>query len=293
MKEQVPDAALAAPHGREGPAEPLPTVLIMAGQRLGRIDPLAARHGVEHKCLVPLLGRALIGYVLDAVDAAFPGAPIVVSINDPGALAAEPEARPYLESGRMTVVPSATNLLESVLRASEGARFPLLMTTGDNVLMTPEALRSLHAFALAQGADAAALFARKEDVLAAHPEGQPRFWRLRDGEFSGCNTFWVKDRDAFRAGEIFRHGGQFLKFPRRFIAAFGIGTLIGFRLRLFTVERLLERLSRRFGKRIKVQVASHGELAIDVDTEFSHQVAERLLRARGVGERTGAIGGAA
>jgi GTP:adenosylcobinamide-phosphate guanylyltransferase len=288
MKAQVPDAAPAADRGPDGAApRPLPTVLIMAGQRLGRVDPLAAKHGVEHKCLVPLLGRPLIGYVLDAVDQAFPGAPIVVSINDPDALAGEPEAKPYLDAGQMTVVPSATNLLESVLGASEGARFPLLMTTGDNVLMTADALRSLHAFALAQQADAAALFARKEDVLAAHPEGQPRFWRLRDGEFSGCNTFWVKDRDAFRVGEIFRHGGQFLKFPRRFIAAFGLGTLIGFRLGLFTVDRLLDRLSRRFGKRIRIQMADRGELAIDVDTEFSHLVAERLLRARGVADKRG------
>jgi GTP:adenosylcobinamide-phosphate guanylyltransferase len=289
MKEQIPDAAVAADRDQgisDLALEPLPTVLIMAGQRLGRVDPLAARHGVEHKCLVPLLGRPLIGYVLDAVDAAFPGARIVVSINDPAALAAESEARPYLDAGRMTVVPSAPNLLVSVLSASEGARFPLLMTTGDNVLMTPEALRSLHAFALAQHADAAALFARKEDVLAAHPEGQPRFWRLRDGEFSGCNTFWVKDRDAFQVGEIFRHGGQFLKFPRRFIAAFGVGTLVGFRLGLFTVDRVLERLSRRFGKRIRVQLADRGELAIDVDTEFSHKVAERLLRARDGVERS-------
>src|SRR5690606_41057134 len=52
---------------------PDPTVLILAGQRLGRVDPLAAKYGVEHKCLVPLLDRPLIGYVLDAVDQAFPG----------------------------------------------------------------------------------------------------------------------------------------------------------------------------------------------------------------------------
>lgn len=268
--------------------EPIPTILILAGQRLGRVDPLAAKHGVAHKCLVPLLGRPLIGYVLDAIDGAFPGARIVVSINDPAALDDEPEARPLFEQGRLTTVASAHNLLESVFVASDAVTFPLLVTTGDNVLMTPRALRGLHRFALEEGADAAALFARKEDVLAAHPEGQPRFWRLRDGEFSGCNTFWGRDRAAFEVGEIFREGGQFLKFPRRFIAAFGLVTLIGFRLRLLTVRRLLARISRRFGKQVAVQFADDGRLAIDVDTEFSHMVAERLLRERGAGNREGA-----
>lgn len=260
-----------------------PTILILAGQRLGRVDPLAAKYGLEHKCLVPLLGRPLIAYVLDAVDAAFPGARIIVSINDPQALDAEPEARRYFEEGRLVTVASAKNLLESVIAAAAGdVSYPLLVTTGDNVLITPEALQGFHKFALEQGADGAAMFARKEDILAAHPEGQPRFWKFRDGEFSGCNTFWLKDAGAFSVAEIFRGGGQFLKFPKRFIAAFGLSNLIGFRLNLFTVDRMLARVSRRFGRKVVVQVATEGALAIDVDTEFSHLVAERILKQRGV-----------
>jgi GTP:adenosylcobinamide-phosphate guanylyltransferase len=263
-------------------SEIAPTVLILAGQRLGQVDPLAAKHGVEHKCLVPLLGRPLIGYVFDAVDAAFPDARIVVSINDPHALDHEPEAKRFFDAGRLQTVASAKNLLESVFAAADGVDFPLLITTGDNVLMTPDALRGFHAFALSQDADAAAMFARKEDILAAHSEGQPRFWKFRDGEFSGCNTFWLKDRESLSVGEIFRGGGQFLKFPKRFIAAFGLTNLIGFRLNLLTVHRMLARISKRFGKQIMVQITDNGRLAIDVDNEFSHQVAERLLRADSV-----------
>jgi GTP:adenosylcobinamide-phosphate guanylyltransferase len=254
-----------------------PTVLILAGQRLGKIDPLAAKYGIEHKCLVPLRGRPLIGYVLDAVDAAFPGARIVVSINDPRALDEEPEAKRFFAEGRLTTVASAKNLLESVFASIEEIDFPLLITTGDNVLMTSEALRGFHAFALAEAADGAAMFARKEDILAAHAEGQPRFWQFRDGEFSGCNTFWLRNPEALGIAEIFRGGGQFLKFPKRFIDAFGLTNLIGFRLRLFTTARMLERISKRFGKVVKVQIATDGRLAIDVDNEFSHAVAERLL----------------
>jgi hypothetical protein len=154
------------------------------------------------------------------------------------------------------------------------------------VLVTPEALHGFHAFALSEGADAASLFARKEDILAAHPDGQPRFWEFRDGEFSGCNTFWVKNREAFSVGEIFRGGGQFLKFPKRFIDAFGLANLIGFRLHLFTVQRMLARVSKRFGKTLRVQITDNGRLAIDVDNTFSHAVAERLLRADGVPDRS-------
>lgn len=260
--------------------QPNPTILILAGQREGRIDPLAAAHGLEHKCLVPLLGRPLIEHVLAIVDQAFPAAKIIISINDPTALDNEPSARALRDAGRLAVVPSRRGLLESVLVAAGRAEFPLLITTGDNVLMTPQALRGFDRFARGERADGAALFARKEDVLAVHPEGQPRFWKFRDGEFSGCNTFWIRDRAALVTAEIFRGGGQFLKFPGRFIAAFGLVNLIGFRLGLFRVDQLLRRISRRFGKSIKVKIADNGRLAIDVDTPFSHQVAERLLLAR-------------
>lgn len=265
---------------------PDPTVLIVAGQRLGKVDPLAAKHGVEHKCLVPLLGRPLIGYVFDAVESAFPGCRIVVSINDPAALDDEPEAQPLFKAGRLTTVASTPSLLESVFAAADGVDYPLLVTTGDNVLMTGHALRAFHRFALAERADGVAMFARKEDILAAHAEGQPRFWEFRDGAFSGCNTFWIKNRGALVVGEIFRGGGQFLKFPKRFIAAFGLANLIGFRLGLFTVDRMLARISRRFGKTIRAQIVDDGKLAIDVDNEFSHLVAERLLGERKARKRS-------
>ena len=171
---------------------------------------------------------------------------------------------------------------EGLTREVADIEWPVLITTGDNVLLTPAALQDFHRFATERNVDAAAMFARKEDILAAHPEGQPRFWKFRDGEFSGCNTFWLKDRAALSVAEIFRGGGQFLKFPKRFVGAFGLSNLIGFQLRLFDTERMLARVSRRFGKQVKVRIAENGELAIDVDTEFSHSVAERLLRKRGV-----------
>ena len=261
---------------------PVPNILVLAGQRLGKVDPLAAAHGQEHKCLVPMLGRPIIAYVLDAVDAAFPTAPLTISINDPAALDGHPEVQRFRDAGRLTVVASKSNLLDSVLAAAEQVDYPLLMTTGDNVLVTPEAYRKFHASALEQQADAAAMMARKQDVQAEHPQGQSRFWKFRDGEFSNCNTFWMRDREALAAAEVFRGGGQFLKFPKRFIDAFGLRNLIGYRTGMLTSDTLLARVSKRFGKRIRIQIADRGRFAIDVDDQATYDVTEQLLRADGV-----------
>ena len=42
------------------------TIVILAAQRDGRLDPLAAEAGVTHKCLVPIGGRPLLAHVLEA-----------------------------------------------------------------------------------------------------------------------------------------------------------------------------------------------------------------------------------
>ena len=62
-----------------------------------------------------------------------------------------------------------------------GADGPMVVTTADNVLLTAGAVREV-AERLRGGDDAVVALARKEDVLAAHPEAQRNFYRFRDGE---------------------------------------------------------------------------------------------------------------
>ena len=50
-------------------AEPGFTIIVLAAQRGGRLDPLAAEAGVTHKCLVPIGGRPLLAHVLAALGA--------------------------------------------------------------------------------------------------------------------------------------------------------------------------------------------------------------------------------
>ena len=45
------------------------TLVILAAQRTGVVNPLAAEHGVSHKCLVPICGKQLIAHVLDTATA--------------------------------------------------------------------------------------------------------------------------------------------------------------------------------------------------------------------------------
>ncbi len=254
-----------------------PTILILAGQRPGQADPFARQLNLSHKCLVPVCGTASIDRVLAAATSAFPRSEILVSIEDFSVVAGQPAVERLRAEGRLRHVPAETNLVESVIRASKEARFPLLVTTGDNALVTRDAMRSVAERGTARGNGAVLAIARKQAIERAHPGGKKRYYEFRDGAYSNCNLFWLHDRSALGAAVAFRQGGQFLKVKGRMLKAFGPLILILMRLKLASVRQICRLASRRLGTSIEPLVLDDGRLAIDVDDMRSLMMAEEIL----------------
>lgn len=259
-----------------------PTLLILAGKRDGKLDPLAEKAGVSHKCRVPIHGKPLLQWVLEAAGEAWPDNPILISIHDPDVIADLPAVIALKQAGRLTICQAQSGIVESVEAAvaEAGNRFPLLITTGDNVLVTGQSLRELHDHAIASGSGAALALARREDILAAHPEGQRKFYEFSDAAISNCNTYWVGSATAMRAAEAFRQGGQFIKTKGRIAKAFGIVNLIRFKLGRWRLDQMLAALSRRFGVKISAHIYDDGAYAVDVDNQRTYDVCEELLAKR-------------
>lgn len=256
------------------------TALILAGKRSGALDPLAARAGVAQKCVVPVLGTPMVERVVKQVAACDRIGAIRIVAHEPDEIAALPTVAALVDEGRLRFAEGRFNLVDSVYQGAEEADFPLIVTTADNCLVTADGYAEFIDKALAEGADAGAALARKEDVIAADPQGQAKFYQFNDGGYSNCNTYWVKSQSALRAVEVMRHGGQFVKFPSRIAKAFGIVNLIRFYLGWGTKEKLFAQVSRRFGFKLSPIVMSKGEYAIDVDNERSFEVTEKLLARR-------------
>jgi GTP:adenosylcobinamide-phosphate guanylyltransferase len=257
------------------------TAIVLAAQRGGRLDPLADRIGVSHKCLVPIVGKPLLERVLRAL-AHVPGlSRIHISIEKDAVDAARAVPGAKGEFGvPVDFVPAAPTLTDSVYAAAHGVEEPILVTTADNVLLSPavaaEAVGRLHA-----GAEGVLVVAPREAVLAAHPDGQRRFYRLRGGSYSNCNLYGIKGPRALRMAETFRSGGQFAKNPKRLAETFGLLNLLLLRFRLISIEGAAKRMSKRFGARVEALVVADGSQAIDVDNSRTFGVAEELLRRRG------------
>lgn len=261
------------------------TALVMAGKRSGVLDPLAERAGVSQKAVVPVNGVPMIERVVEQVAACPAVGAIRVVAHDEGEIARLPTIAALIAEGRLSMVEGRFNIVDSVFEGAQGADFPLLITTADNCLVTPEGYAEFVAACLAADAGGAAALARREDVQAADPIGQKRFYEFRDGAYSNCNTYWLGSAQALKAAEIMRDGGQFIKYPRRIIKAFGLINLIRFRMGWGSKEKLFAQISRRFGFKLVPVVLSDGHFAIDVDNERTFAVTEKILKRR-EGDRT-------
>lgn len=253
-------------------------ILILAGRRPGAVDALAAAHGVADKCLVPVAGRPMIAHVLSSA-ARTAAKQIFISTHHLNLLADLNDPVIKLLGNRLIVVPAAGNLADSVLAVAGVANFPLLITTADNCLLTPETIAEIGAEAARLDVEAGVALARREDVLAVHPEGQRRFYEFSDVAVSNCNAYWIGHPGALKATEAFRGGGQFVKKPLRVMQAFGLINLLRFRFGLGPIHHIFARISRHLNLEVAPLLVSNGATAIDVDNERSLRVTEALMEA--------------
>ena len=255
------------------------TLIVLAGQRFGVVNPLAQRAGVSHKCLVPIAGRPLIEHVLDTLTALPAVKEIRISLEDDahaevGALVAQYADAPM----PIRIVTNKPNIVDSVLDAVGSDEGPFLITTADNVLLTAEGAQQLRE--TMETADAVLGVTTKDRVLAAHPEGQRNFYEFKEGGYANCNIYGIANRKALGAAEIFREGGQFQANAGRMVRAFGLLNILMMRFGLVTLPRGIERVGKRFGIEMRARIFEDGSLAIDVDNERTYSVCEEILARR-------------
>lgn len=230
--------------------------LVLAGSR-GGIDPVADYAGVSHKGLIVLGGETLLSRVLRALDQA--GATrIGVSTSDIAlveALAGVANASP---------LPAAGGPSQSVHDAASLMGTPLLVTTVDHALLQPEWITEFLANVPAD-CDFAVLMAPEAVVRAAAPETKRTYWRFRDGGYSGCNLFLLKNETALNAVAFWRKAEALRKQPWKIAALLGPVMLGRYVLGLMTIDETLERLGRAAGVKAAIVRSSYGLAAVDVD----------------------------
>ena len=242
------------------------TALVLAGQR-PQGDPMAAAAGIALKAFLPVAGRPMLERVLDALRGVSAVGRIVVSIPEPAALAGR-DVEPLATAASPSL---------SVLAALEHLPPPILITTADHALLTPEIIEAFLAGARGLDADLVVGVVERGSIEAVVPGARRTYWRFRDGAFSGANLFHLRDERAHAAIAFWRRVESERKRPWRIVRAFGPGLLLGYLLHRHSLAEALRRASLVIGCRVAALVLPFGEAAIDVDKPADLVLAERIL----------------
>lgn len=258
--------------------------VVMAAQRVGIVNELAVDAGVSHKCLIEMAGKKLVEHVLDCLDQSPEIEQVTISIDQLEVLDGAPVYERMKAEGKARAVLAGADLFSSFLVAVDGeGRFPVLVTTADNVLLTPAMVAHFCSEVERTNSRAGIALTEKKVLLDVYPDGQRRFHRFADNEYSNCNLYAIMDRETTRLASVFQTGGQFAKSLYRVFRAFGVWNAIAYRFAFYSLDKGMDRLSKKFNTSVVAVRMPFPEAPIDVDNFRSKKLAAEILAARQAG----------
>ncbi len=248
--------------------------IVMAGSRPGP-DPLLSGTDVSTKALLPIAGRPMLVHVVTALRASPRVGPITILAQNSAELAAEPGLAGL---AGLQFADSGQGISSSLAAALPQGDDPLLVTTADNVLLTPAMIAEF--LDGAEGSDVAVAMVERDVLLARYPESKRTWLKFRGGWWSGANMFRLRGRRVLPLLDFWGRIERDRKKGLKIIAAFGPWLLIGALLRLFTIQQGVARAGLRFGLNATVVPMSEPEACIDADKPADIQLIERIMAGR-------------
>jgi len=231
------------------------TAIVLAGSR-GPSDPVAVAAGVSHKAFAEVAGKAMVARVLDTL-AAVPQIGRVIVVIEAGA--------PALPRDGVERIDAAASPSLSALEGFRQAEVPVLVTTADHPLLTPEMVERFLADAEASGVDVAAGVSERAVVEQAGSTARRTYLKFRDAQVSGCNLFALRTERAAGALAFWRRLEADRKRPLRMAWAIGPSTLVRYLLGLLTTGAVARALGRAAGCRAAMVFVPFPDAAHDVD----------------------------
>ena len=201
--------------------------LVLAGSRGSSVDPVAAYAGASHKALIELAGQTLLARVVEALRAA--GATRIAVVSS------HPEVRAETLRLRAESLDEAEGPSLSVLNGASAFGTPLLVTTADHALLEAAWVRKF-LDDVPEGVDVAALVAARATVEAAAPDTQRTWLKLADGDWSGCNLFYLANDRALGVVTLWRRIEAERKRPWKMAQILGPGMLVRYVMGRLTLQ---------------------------------------------------------
>lgn len=243
------------------------TAIVLAGDRT-KADSLINHTKVGSKAMIDIDGTPMVRRVLTSLRASRVIKKICLAGPEESEVAKDATLSQWVADGDVlwrAPESSPSTSAYHAMQALDPAE-PVLLTTADHPLLTPEMVDAFGRQSLADDVDVAVGLAPYALVAEAYPGIKKTVLRFSDGEFCGCNLFAFLTPEGRRAARFWRQIEQQRKKPLVLIGLLGWWAVIRYRLGLLSLEEALEKLSKRLGLRIRPVILPYANAAIDVDS---------------------------
>jgi CTP:molybdopterin cytidylyltransferase MocA len=241
--------------------------IVLAGDR-SKADSLINHSSAGCKALIDIDGVPMVRKVLDALMASRVVSDITLSGPEADELASDAGLSTLVKEGRVKWRAPEVSPSTSAYQAMQVVEpeQPVLLTTADHPLLTPEIVDAFGRQSLADDVDVVVGLAPHALVTEAYPGIRKTVLKFSDGEFCGCNLFAFLTPEGRRAANFWRKIEQERKKPLLVIGLLGWLAVIRYRLGLLPLEEALAKLSKRLGLRMRAVILPYANAAIDVDS---------------------------
>lgn len=255
------------------------TAIVLAGERPDG-DSLARELGVSAKALIEIGGKTMLSRVVQALLDSSKIRHVLVLAQRIDLIAAS-EPSDVLSDSRVELAQSGNGIatsIEAVIGSNE-APWPVLVTTADNALLTPERVDEF--LGQVSQVDVAVGLGERSIVERDFPETRRTWLRFSDGHFSGANLFALKNTRCLPAVKHWQAVEQDRKKGLKLIASFGPALLFRVLTRTIGLKDGLAEAGQKIGFDAKAVILD-AEAPIDVDKKEEIELVERILARRPV-----------
>jgi len=259
--------------------EPLLAAVVLAGHSPKEADPLAPYTLGRPKGLIPLAGRPMLAYVVEALA----GSRYIQRIYVVGL---PPEHRLPLPVS-VTHIPPQGDLIANAEAGIRQAftQHPyltgVLVSSADIPLLTTAMVDRFVEECLKTDHDLYYGVVERRVMEHRFPASRRTYVRLADGEFAGGDLFLVRPGVATMNKELWRRLSSARKSPFRQARMIGgVWHILKLLLGRMSLEEGEQRASQALGIRGRAVVCPYPEVGMDVDKPFQLEIARAELEAR-------------
>jgi molybdopterin-guanine dinucleotide biosynthesis protein A len=221
---------------------------------------LTSQAGVKNKSFIPLGGKTVLAYILEALTQVEEVSGIIVV----GPVA---DLIPLQKEYSFEIVPEEGSIAKNIYAPYHRGllKGPFLLVTGDIPLITRESMEDFLKQCSPYDLDFYYPIISKETIMAHYPTSKRTYVPLKEGTFTGGNIFIAR---AEKIEECLPKVEDFIRLRKSFskmVSKLGITFLLKYVTHQLVVEDLIQRFRVLFGVEARAILTDYAEIGTDLD----------------------------